>query len=133
MSERLVLVDSSAWIGYLNGRKLPQVRSIEKLLSDHQAAINSVIRAELLTGAKDEKQYAELENSFEGLHEFELIDPVWRRAERMRFELRRKGHLVPLPDVLIACCAIVYDCELLHVDRDFDRIVHISDLKIHRS
>jgi len=96
-------------------------------------AINPVVRAELLTGAKDEKQYAELENDFEGLHELELIDAVWRRAERMRFELRRAGHLVPLPDVLIACCAIVYDCELMHADRDFDRIAHVAALKIHRS
>ncbi len=132
MSEQPVLIDSSAWISYLLGQKESLARSVEKLLEDHRAAINSVIRAELLTGAKDEAQYAELEDAFQGLHFLELTDAVWRRAERLRFELRQAGRLIPLPDVLIACCALVYNCELLHSDRHFDRIAGSTAVKIHR-
>ena len=132
MSDRLVLVDSSAWISYLLGQKGSLAHSVEQLLLDHRVAINAIIRVELLTGARDEAQYAQLEDSLEGLHFLDLTDAIWRRAERLRFELRRAGHLIPLPDVLIACCALVYNCELLHVDHHFDRIAHSAAVKIHR-
>ncbi len=131
MSDRLVLIDSSVWISYLLGQKGTLARSVENLLLNHRAAINAIIRVELLTGARDKAQYAELEDSFRGLHFLELTDAVWRRVERVRFELRRGGHLIPLPDVLIACCALVYNCELLHADRHFDRIAHSTAVKIH--
>ncbi len=132
MSEKLVLVDSSAWISYLLGQKESVVRSVEALLADHQAAINPVIRVELLTGAKNEAQYAQMEDAFEGLHFLDMTDAVWRRAEKVRFQLRKAGQLIPLPDVLIACCALVHNCSVFHVDRHFDRIAHATALKIYR-
>jgi len=130
MNERLILVDSSAWIRYLSDRDSAYARSIGKLLVDHRVAINPVIRVELLTGAKDERQYAQLEDAFGGLHTLDLTDSVWKRAERLRFELRQAGHLIPVPDVVIGCCAVVYGCELLHADRHFDRIAKSIALKI---
>jgi len=132
MNERLVLVDSSAWINYLVNQRGSIARFLETLLVDHRVAINAVIRAELLTGAKDEVQYTEMEDAFGGLHFLEMTEVVWRRAERLRFELRKVGHLVPLPDVLIAFCALVHNCSVLHADRHFDRIARATALKIHR-
>lgn len=132
MSERLVLVDSSVWITHLLGRGAAQTHAISDLLLDNRVAINAVIRLELLTGAQDETQYAELEGTLDGLHFLELTAAVWRRAERLRFQLRRQGTVVPLPDAVIACCALIYNCELLHADRHFDRIARATALKIHR-
>ncbi|MBI3615325.1 MAG: PIN domain-containing protein [Candidatus Omnitrophica bacterium] len=132
MSERLVLVDSSVWITHLLGRGGTYAHTIRDLLLGNRVAINAVIRLELLTGARDETQYAELEGTLDGLHFLELTAAVWRRAERLRFQLRRQGAMVPLPDAVIACCALIYNCELLHADRHFDRIAHATALKIHR-
>lgn len=129
MSDRLVLVDSSAWIAYLLGQPTAPARAIPALLRAHRVAVNPVIEAELLTGAKDDAQYAALEDTLGGLHLLELTHAVWRRAARLRFELRQAGTLVPLPDVVIACCALAYDCSLLHMDRHFDRIAARTPLK----
>lgn len=131
MSERLVLVDSSVWITHLLGRSGAHAHAARDLLLDNRIAINAVIRLELLTGACDETQYAELEGALDGLHFLELTAAVWRRAERLRFQLKRQGHIVPLPDVVIASCALIYNCELLHADRHFDRIAHATALRIH--
>ena len=131
MSERLVLVDSSVWIAHLLGRSGAHAHAARDLLLDNRVAINAVIRLELLTGARDETQYAELEGTLDGLHFLELTAAVWRRAERLRFQLKRQGHIVPLPDVVIASCALIYHCELLHTDRHFDRIAHATALRIH--
>jgi len=131
MSERLVLVDSSVWITHLLGRSGAPAHAARDLLLDNRVAINAVIRLELLTGARDETQYAELEGTLDGLHFLELTAAVWRRAERLRFQLKRQGHIVPLSDVVIASCALIYHCELLHADRHFDRIAHATALRIH--
>jgi len=88
---------------------------------------------EVLTGALHEAQYAQLADTFQGLHLLPLTDAVWRRAERLRFELRQKGSLIPVPDVLIACCALLYDCELLHTDRHFDAIAKLTPLRVHHA
>lgn len=131
MSNRLVLADSSAWISYLTGQRTVVSDAIETLLNSHRLAINDVVRLEVLTGASNDAQYGELSDQLEGLHKLPLTDAVWRRAERVRFELRQKGHLAPVPDLLIACCAVLHDCELLHADKHFEMIARATPLKFH--
>ena len=133
MSSRLVLADSSAWVSYFTGHGNTAQGAMGELLRAHRVAVNEVIRLELLTGAKDEAQYAELADALRGLHALPISGAVWGRAERLRFELRRKGHVVPVPDVLIASCALLYDCELLHADRHFNLIARLTPLRIHRT
>jgi predicted nucleic acid-binding protein len=118
---RLVLVDSSVWIGYLTVRSSTGTKVVTDLLA-----------TQILTGAKSESQYSDLSDQWEGLRSLPMVSGVWRRAERLRFDLRRKGWLVPLPDVLIASSAIAYDCELLHADRHYEQIARITPLKIFR-
>ena len=132
MSKRLVLVDSSVWVNYFIGRQKNISESIGAYLGEHRIATNDVIRMEILTGAKDEAQYSDLSDQWEALHNLPVTTSVWRRAERLRFELRRKGHLVPLADAVIASSAISYDCNLLHADRHFDFIAAITPLKTER-
>lgn len=132
MSNRLVLADSTAWVSHLTGQRAAISEAMGELLRAHRIAINAVIRMEVLTGALDEAQYAELADLFQGLHVLPLSDALWSRAERLRCELRRKGHVVPVPDVLIACAALIYDCDMLHADRHFDLIARFTSLKVHR-
>ena len=133
MSDRLVLADSSAWVSHFTGQGHRASAAISELLRAHRVAVNEVIRVELLTGAKDEAQYAELDDALRGLHLLPITGAVWGRAERLRFELRRKGHVVPVADALIASCALLYDCELLHADRHFDLIARLTPLRIHQA
>lgn len=133
MSSRLVLVDSSVWVAFLGRQHLGAAAALPELLRGHRVAINEVIRLEVLTGALNEAQYAELSDAFEGLHALPSTDAVWRRAERLRFELRQRGRVVPVADVLIACSALLYDCELLHADRHFDVISRLTPLNIYQT
>ncbi len=132
MSRRLVLIDSSVWVTHLAGRGNGLAGPVSDLILAEQATINSVIRVELLTGARDEAQYSELSDALSAIPLLPLSEMVWLHAERLRFMLRRHGKLVPVPDVVIACCALVHDCELLHADRHFNAIADLISLKIHR-
>lgn len=131
MSRRLVLIDSSTWISHFSQTPTRASHAIDNLLRRHLAAVNPVIRLELLTGAVHEAQYAELEEALQGLHVLPISDAVWRRAERLRFQLRQTGHLIPVPDMLIACCAMVFDCELLHADRHFTLMARAAPLRVY--
>ena len=131
MSKRLVVVDSSVWVSHFAGPTTAASRCLDDLLRGNRVAVNSIIRVEILTGALHEAQYAELEDTLRGLRVLQLSDAVWRLAERLRFQLRQAGRLIPVPDVLIACCALLYDCELLHADRHFDWIARAAPLRIY--
>lgn len=133
MSKRLVLIDSSIWVSYLSRQPLAPARAVQELLQDNRAAVNPIIRIEVLTGARDETQYAELDDALRGLHQLPLSDAILRRAERLRFELRRRGRVMPVPDILIASSALIYDCDLLHADQHFTFIAHTIPLKLYRA
>lgn len=130
MNDQLILIDSSIWIEYLAERGAPIGNTVAGLLKEHRVATNDVIRMEILTGARDEKQYNDLSDRWEGLHYLPMTAPVWRRAERLRYDLRKKGHLIPVADALIASSAIAHNCALLHSDRHFNQIAKASPLKI---
>lgn len=133
MSEPLVLVDSSAWIASLIGQPPGVSQEIGGVLIPAQrAAINEIIRLEVLTGAQDEAHFTDLQEQLFGIHLLPVTDGVWQLAERTRFMLRRKGLRTSVPDILIASCAMVYGCELLHLDDHFDLIAKHAPLKIYR-
>lgn len=133
MSKRLVLIDSSIWVSHLSNPPLASARAVPELLHSDRAAVNPIIRIEVLTGARDEAHYAELDDALRGLHQLPLSEAVLRRAERLRFELRRRGRVIPVPDILIASSALIYDCELLHADQHFTLIAQTIPLKLYRA
>jgi predicted nucleic acid-binding protein len=57
-------------------------------------------------------------------------DIIWDKASLLAFKLRRKGITVPHTDVLIAECAILEGCVLLHADRHFDIIAQHTALTV---
>ena len=133
MSEALVLIDSSAWIASLSGQVPAVTQEIsERLIPSQRAAINEVIRLEILTGARDEKHFTELQEQFFGIHLLPVTDDVWQLAERTRFALRRKGLSTSVPDTVIASSAIVYGCELFHLDEHFNLIARYAPLRIYQ-
>ena len=94
-------------------------------------ATNRIIVTELLIGAKNSQEYEELKNELAALPHLTLTDEIWAESAHLGFALRRKGIGIPLPDLVIAACAIVRRCELLCDDHDFDNIARHTPLKIY--
>lgn len=128
---RLVLVDSSVCIAHLQGHHPGVSGALEKLLQENRAAVNPIIRIEVLTGSRDQIQYDELDVWLQSTVVLSVTAGVYQIAERLRYEMKKKGNLIPLPDVLIAATAIEYAIPLMHLDRHFDAIArHDRRLKI---
>lgn len=128
----MILVDSSVWIDYFNGRKTWQTDLLENLFSNLPIIIGDLILTEILQGFRSDNDY-KTAKSF-------LSDLPFRRmggyqvavqsAQNYRI-LRKKGVTVRKTiDVIIATYCILEDLPLLHDDRDFEPMVSHLSLKI---
>lgn len=120
---RRPLIDTSVWIAFFRqgGEDAVQEAVRDALL---EGAVHTCwpIRTELLVGARTAKAFESLDGLLESLPEIPLGEPVWRGAAELGFRLRRSGMTVPLPDLLIAQCALTAGCELWHADRHYDAV-----------
>lgn len=119
MSERF-LVDTSVWIEALRPKGKPEIASWlrEALIRDAVVLIPPV-KAEILMGARDEKQFSELEAMLEALPLLRETPGMWGKVASIGFSLRRQGLTIPTMDLLIIGWALTYECTLAHRDQHF--------------
>jgi predicted nucleic acid-binding protein len=132
MDKRLVLIDTSAWIKALRQKgHSPQLASlVSRLLEEDRVVTLPLVILELLAGIKSDKDYHELLEEFNALHQLDLTDKLWQEAYRVSFRLKKGGLIVPIADLILSVLAIHYDCELLHADRHFDLLAKYLPLRI---
>ncbi len=126
----MILLDTSAWIEFLRDTGSPVCRRVDEVLADVVATCDPV-RMEVLAGARSDSHLRDLRGllarstSLEVTPaHYELAATLYRSARQQGFTVRR------LNDCLIAAVAITHDVPLLHVDRDFDPVAHVSDLRV---
>ena len=121
MPNDLFLVDTSVWIFALRKDPVIQIKDrIDSLLKEDTVVTTGIIKLEILTGAKSEKEYRRLKRRFDALESLKTDDELWRGACEHGFKLRHRGLSVPSTDVLIASCALQAGAVLLHADAHFD-------------
>jgi tRNA(fMet)-specific endonuclease VapC len=119
------LVDTDWTANWLIGH-LPTVETLTEL-SQSGLAISLVTYGEIydaINGGADPK---DAENGFRlflrFVNIFPLDEAIMRRFARIRGDLRRKGHTLPDPDLLIAATALHHRLILVTNNRrDFERI-----------
>lgn len=131
MDKKLVLVDTSAWIEALRPSGSKDVKEkIEILLGEDCVAISGIIKLELLSGARTEKEYRELSEDLEGLHYVPTHEDVWRHSYRLSRDINKEGLSIPATDLLIASVAITAGCAIMHLDKHFTLLAKHSPLQI---
>jgi predicted nucleic acid-binding protein len=131
----MILVDTSVWIDYFNGVQTWQVEALDSILSEELVLVGDIILAEILQGFDKDSDYKKAK---EALEPFECIDLGGKKlaiktASNFRF-LRSKGVTIrKTVDMLIGTWCIESEVELLHNDKDFDRIALHLPLKVIRN
>lgn len=127
----MILVDSSVWIDYFNGKVTWQTDLLDRKLSDELLVVGDLILAEVLQGFRSDKDY-ETAKSFLSAMMFRPIggyNIAIQSADNYR-KLRKSGITVRKTiDVIIATFCIVEDLTLLHDDRDFKPMTTVLTLK----
>ncbi|MBN1190832.1 MAG: PIN domain nuclease [Dehalococcoidales bacterium] len=121
----MILVDSSVWIDYFNGRKTARTDLLDLALGNTPVVTGDLILVEVLQGFRDDSDFQTARDLLASL----IFMPVLGRqvaeesAINYRF-LRKKGVTVKKTiDVIIGTFCLHHDIHLLTGDRDFDPMV----------
>ena len=120
----MILVDSSVWIDYFNGKQTWQTDLLDRRLSEELLAIGDLILVEVLQGFRTDRDY-HTAKTFLGTLIFHQMGgyEIAVQSSQIYRKLRRKGITVRKTiDVIIATYCISKNLILLHDDRDFDPI-----------
>jgi predicted nucleic acid-binding protein len=125
----LVLVDSSAWVAFFRG-DARAVSRIDPLLAEGMAAINGIVYAEFVSGARTNRDFELLKDLLKGLEWLQEPADLRERLAEYRFALARRGRQTALVDLMVGMSAIDSGAVLLTRDRDFSRIQTVLPLEL---
>ena len=117
----MIVVDSSVWIDFLNGRDAPHVRRLRGLLGTDELIVGDLMLCEVLQELDSERAALEVEAL---LRRFEIVplagDAIAVAAARNFRSLRRRSVTVRKTiNLLIGTWCIENGIPLLHNDSDF--------------
>lgn len=127
----MILVDSSVWVDYFNGRATPHTDHLDASLGVEPVAIGDLILAEVLQGFRNDRDFRVAKSLLTSLTVYQMLDAARavQVADNYRL-LRKKGMTVrKTTDAIIATFCIANNLPLLFSDRDFEPFVKHLGLK----
>jgi len=130
-----VLVDTSAWVDFLNGFPSPVADALAELLEgDDDVCTCGIVVAEVFQGLRRDEGRDAIRRSFEDLI---FLEPpgigLYLRAAELYRALRKRGKTVrSTVDCIIAVIAEDSGSALLAHDRDMDAILDSGLLRVAR-
>lgn len=117
----MIVVDSSVWIDFLNGRNAPHVRRLRAVLGTEEIIVGDLMLCEVLQGLGSERAAKDVELL---LRRFAIVamagDAIAVAAARNFRSLRGRGIAIRKTlDLLIGTWCIENRRPLLHNDSDF--------------
>jgi predicted nucleic acid-binding protein len=128
----MILVDSSVWIDYFNGKKTTQTDWLDSSLGNIPIIMSDFILTEVLQGFQNDKDFKIARDILLGVPFMSIGGQVLAIESAMNYRyLRRKGITVSKTiNVIIGTFCIHHQLTLLHDDRDFDPMVKFLCLEI---
>lgn len=120
----MILVDTSVWIGFLEGHDhWTKDRLKEKVNDRETVGFIDLILLEIIQGVRERKDRDILELRFQSFAELPVRRSAIMLAADIYQDLQRKGiRIRSIIDCVIAAIAIETGAVILHKDRDFDHI-----------
>jgi predicted nucleic acid-binding protein len=127
----MILVDSSVWIDYFNGRDTNETTFLDGALSTDSICIGDIILAEVLQGFRSDQEYRLAREILLELPLYQIMTPelalvgadYYRRLRKKGFTVRKSV------DNWIATFCIENKLPLLFSDKDFIPYVEFLGLK----
>lgn len=121
-----VILDSSIWIDIKRGDARVN-KIVSPLIEEDKVILTDRICAEVLRGAKSNKDYSKLKEIFSN---FTTLSANWEEVAFLGYLVARKGFNPPLADLYIATCAISAHCQILTRDKHFLSIKSVRNFKL---
>jgi predicted nucleic acid-binding protein len=117
----MIVVDSSVWIDYFQGRDTAQTNDLDALLGVEPLGIGDLILTEVLQGFRADADYKIAKKLLAALSVFDMLgmEMAIKSAENFRM-LRKRGITIrKTADAIIATYCIEKNHTLLFSDKDF--------------
>lgn len=127
----MILVDSSVWIDFFNGKDTPEADFLHTILGVSPVAIGDLILTEVLQGFRQDKDYNTARRLLGELTVFAMLgtEMAIKSADNFR-KLRKKGRTIrKTADVIIATFCIEQNLPLLFSDKDFTPFIEHLGLR----
>ena len=122
-----VVVDTSTWIDFFAGRRVPV---LEEALSRSSVVLPPIVVAELVSGARRRSEREAIRDLVADIPLHDTPLEHWLRVGELRLRLASRGLSVSTSDAHVAQCALDRDGVLLSRDRVFSRIAAVTALRI---
>lgn len=128
----MTLVDTSVWIEFFKGGDHWSKERLKAMIHDRESiAYIDYILLEIIQGVRERTDREQLNERFESYVLLKTGRSTVLLAAEIYQEIQRKGFRIrSIVDGLIAATAIETGCQVLHKDRDFDRIAEFYPLKV---
>ena len=126
----MIIVDSSVWIDFFNGKRTSQTDWLDSSLGNTPIIMGDLILTEVLQGFQDDRDFRIARDLLLCFPVMSMIGQELALKSAMNYRLlRRKGVTVRKTiDVMIGTFCIHHRLPLLHDDRDFDPMVKLLGL-----
>lgn len=119
--ETRVLIDSNIYIGFLRKGQDP-FTELDVRLSLLNVVCCGVVKAEVMRGIKSMRLRTQMERFFSIVQMVGTSARLWDEVWQLSWKLDRQGSVLPLTDIIIACCALREGAAVMTNDRHFDQI-----------
>ena len=126
MTPEALLPDTCAWIEFFRGQQTPMAQALERELQRGEVVTCGVILYELVQGIKSSKEESLVLSALQAVTHVEMSADLWTKAGLLSADLRKKGHALPLSDLVIASIALEHKLSVLTVDSHFDVIAGLK-------
>lgn len=129
-----VLVDTSVWSLALRREtqvRHPEAEELKNLVAARAVEIIGPIRQELLSGVRDQAQFARLESSLAAFPDLSLVTADYVLAAKFFNACRAKGIQGSNTDFLICAVAVRSDSAIFTTDLDFGQYKKCLPIKLY--
>ena len=128
----MIVVDSSVWIDFFNGKRTSQTDWLDSALGNTPILMGDLILAEVLQGFQSERDFRIAGDLLSRLPFMPMVGQALALESALNYRLlRKKGVTVRKTiDVMIGTFCIHHRFPLLHDDRDFDPMARVLGLEV---
>jgi predicted nucleic acid-binding protein len=130
----MIVVDTSVWIDFFNGRPTREADVLNELLGERLIVVGDLTMPEVLSGFRADSDFRTAQSLLESCEFRPMVGKEVATAAAGNYRLLRKRGITVRKtiDVLIGTFCIVNRLPLLHVDRDFDPLEEHLGLAVYR-
>ena len=128
----MLLVDSSVWIDFFNGRKSKQTDYLDRILGKDLILVGDIILAEVLQGFRSDYDFEAAKNALSKFPQQTMLGHEIALKSAQNFRLLRKQGITirKTIDCFIATYCIEAEIPILHADKDFDPFENYLGLQV---